>query len=547
MNFMLKLAMLWAIPSFAMAASEKHSIDFRNQFLTQAIVDMGLRVGQHAIFFPPPSVLNIPLQKTPEATILAYQQSLQPIRPLDLYYEGIDQPFEVQDNQPPLEPMTMILFPGFLQEFFGDYLADLCVDSHFAKEFQTRFDEAIDASKIDHRYSVKDQGQIKAPLNELVKAFSLDDELGQPLVRIIYLKPIFGSMESFSSMDDVVPAYLRRLDKVFKIIPIPDRLFLAGHSMGVMRASHALSTIHKSNAKPAWYESLKGIVSFNGAIWGSSMADAQDTKGTLVHALVEAGEQLLKMPESPTLGKTRAQIIAAQAVSLLAAVGIMTERVINEPKIQGELDISYLEKLGNKILHEVGLSVKDIPTIIKSAFSWKDQGSPITPKVTRRIKDFISCIFKAMNELTLSSRIDWFRNHILPTNIPYYSIASTLPGPPTPDHFADSHDLSERGFYNMRTMDYRAMRIFYYDSFAIDQVLIQDGLVGLHKARWLPELHQLANPNQDPYEEKFLGILGSTHINILLGEMFPSEQERAEGFPRHLLLKSLHRYLNAQP
>ena len=165
--------------------------------------------------------------------------------------------------------------------------------------------------------------------------------------------------------------------------------------------------------------------------------------------------------------------------------------------------------------------------------------SPITPQVGVRIKEFISRILVAVDELKEESRFKWFEDNTLPNHFHYYSIGSNLPSPAVADSEINSKNyVLEHGFYPIGRDDYMVMRVFSHEALAAEPVGILDGLVGIHKAQWHPEIMMQLNPDQEPIDEHFLGIMATTHVNLLMSHMLEGPHQHG-GYPRELRFKVL--------
>ena len=507
------------------------------------------------VLYPTADILAKPIGVNAEDSFNRYRDQIKNILPMELFKAGvcdtITQPLDFDYLLPTLsmdsgDPVTFIILPGFMQELMGDFFIEWQAGSSYKFEYEQALQRSGSSLKNDQRYSLAAQAVVDASLDEVVRIFSLDDKMGNPLVQIIYMKPLFGSMESFDAMSEVVPIYKRRLDKVFEILPMPKKLFLAGHSMGAMRVAALLSDIEKQIEQPEWYVNLAGVISLNGAIWGSALADAHKIEGTIIHSLVTAGEKILQMPMGSSETKKRAEVVYQAVVPLLDLFEMSAKRLKHAPKIKVDsATLVSIYALISKVLFEVGLDETKILQIVMAAVSPRVSTSPITTRVAIRMKDFIEKTLQAMAELTEVRRFTWFRDHTIPNHMPYYSLAASLPSPRGADKSNNAkNQLLSLGYYNPFSIDYLAMRLLSFDAFMIDSVQIIDGLVGVHQSQWHSGVMMQLNPRQKPLDEHFMGILATNHVNLLVSRILGGDDVPDHPYPRDVIFKAMRYYLN---
>ena len=93
---------------------------------------------------------------------------------------------------------------------------------------------------MGRRWSLHDLDHIEEPLEEMVTVGSIDasadDETntpGTPLVRLVRLNAIMGSLETVGTVERSSKTYLRRLTKVFNVIGEKlTNVYLFGYSRG---------------------------------------------------------------------------------------------------------------------------------------------------------------------------------------------------------------------------------------------------------------------------------------------------------------------------
>jgi hypothetical protein len=96
-------------------------------------------------------------------------------------------------------------------------------------------------------------------------------------------------------------------------------------------------------------------------------------------------------------------------------------------------------------------------------------------------------------------------------------------------------------------LDYRGLRASYYSYLEESGMSLNDSQISLDRSPFWPELHQLANPEQKPFESTLLAILGTDHWGMAFPVAFETASGKVNPFPRTLLMKTLGDYLRSIP
>ena len=95
-------------------------------------------------------------------------------------------------------------------------------------------------------------------LAKLINGGSIDDKYGRPLVKLIYLRPRFASLESLGKIHENNIVYEKRLNELFNTIGTPKHLYFMGYSKGANTALEFLNHLSRSPSK-AWAENLEAL------------------------------------------------------------------------------------------------------------------------------------------------------------------------------------------------------------------------------------------------------------------------------------------------
>ena len=101
--------------------------------------------------------------------------------------------------------------------------------------------------------------------------------------------------------------------------------------------------------------------------------------------------------------------------------------------------------------------------------------------------------------------------------------------------------------YSPSSADLQLSRSSYYQVFKGSGFQINDGFVPLHRALFLPTLHQKLNPAQQPYHARYIGALWQHHLGIAIPMGIPMANAAKTPFPRRDFLEALARLTLSRP
>jgi hypothetical protein len=442
----------------------------------------------------------------------------------------------VPDPPASIPPMTLIVMPGIFSELAVGHIFSEAVDNYnssFARLVRSKLAKADKKYTRDYHFSLEKLKNVDVPLTDLVRAGSIDDRRGRPLVKVIFLLPKFGSLESVGKIEDRYATHKRRLDKFFNVVGVQPRVYISGHSRGAAIALDFVSRISKDKKAEDWAKEIEGFVSFNGALFGSHYANAYfDPKQRpyKLHKPISAMKRLR--------AKDNAAVSLQNRNKMLQDLFSLAKEYLFEQEYKSEPWISL---------------VPDVTAGLKIARTFEAQFAPNSyfgdyDRHIRRINIATIAMENAIRELTHTSRLKWWSTHTLPTNLVYLSVSSTMPSPFAPKQRPTPWQQSLVEAYSMQrdSLDYAILRGFYYDYFKDARVTLNDGLVGVHEGTFWPELHRKMNPKQQPYEATPIALFNSHHFAVAYAQTTTDNEGDANPFPRKAFLKALAHYTAAR-
>ncbi len=515
---------------------------FRNIFHHYAKSQFSDADIQKLIFKPKPEFfITGDVTGDPSAALQQRARSFSSFKPLDLYADGRKTAFadsESPDKDLDAKPITIVIIPGIFGEFithfpFHEVLADKT--SAFAKEWAQA---AIDHPTVDPVFDLETLTTAARPMEDIIEASSIDNSDGKAVIRVVYLKPLIGSLETLGTLEDSSSLYLRRLNKLWSMLGPQENVYLLGYSRGL---NVALDLISRAEIKPdayPWLKDLKGVVSLGGTLYGSDLADAARSPGQASFAFVERiltlADTLQVLPENASLGDK----ISAVSKNTAAWAGAMMD----------------LLAIGAKRPPYDGLMLENIATDSPSPSAFAEifktfafekfkvtVGSEYSNNVAK-FKYLVKETLEGIETLTKQSSLEWAKNHIIASHLKYFVIQGTM-GDPSSRLFAKNELAQDSVSFNTHTLDYKALRLSYYDYMAFEGMAINDSQVSPDRSVFWPELHMALNPSQKPFEARLIAILGTDHWGMSFPVALESKNKEISPYPRALLLKSLGAFL----
>lgn len=465
-------------------------------------------------------------EKTPEK-FYKYSTTIPPVQ--NTLTKGLG---KITGNQ---DSPTLIIMPGFSSEFsYSSAFAEAVENekSSFFRYVKSRIQQS--GKMYDQRYSLNVLGEVKVPLEEVVRFGSIDDENGRPLVKVIFLFPELGSLETFGRLEDLFPIYKRRLDKFFELIGPQKNIYISGHSRGAAAALDFIANSYKGNnlqKKSAhWMKGVKGFVGINGALYGSHYAEAYFTRKSGPHSFRVNFAQMKSLEEDISIPNS-----------------ITNRNIVLGNLIDMGIDIMFRSDTEKE---EIPFNFPDISVGLKRYTDVREMFAADAvlfeyPNHIKRVKKFARAFEESIRNLRHTQRLSWWRNHELPTHLKYYTFAATLPGPIKKEHESPWRlSLLQAPSLGRHNLEYLLFRRFYYEYYEQSRISLNDGLVGFHESTIWPRLHQKMNPRQKPYLSQILGLYTTHHTAMVYGLLTTDDYEDRNPFPRRAFLAALGHFLS---
>ncbi|MBC7659011.1 MAG: hypothetical protein H7249_04820 [Chitinophagaceae bacterium] len=519
---------------------------FRNIFYSYAGADYSKEEIDKLIFQAPPAfseqtlVIGNPIEALNRRT-----KDWSHFKPIDLYKAGVDLPV---DQTPPVEegrsaqPVTIVIIPGVFGEFIND-LPFNEVLSNKTSAFAEKWAQAIaDHPATDPVYDFETMAETDHSLSEIIEAASLDDAQGRSLVRVLYMKPLYFSLESLGTLEDARTRYLRRLGKVWDVLGPQPNVYLLGYSRGVNVALAMLNTAEKTPSAYPWYKNVKGVVSLGGTLYGSRLAEVATTPGQAFYAefqrirdladeLTPISSQLSLPGRITAIAKNTLAWARAERDLLVVATTIGIPKGLILEHIESDLPNKYA-----------------LTTMIKK-FAFEKFKIGQSAEYSNNIKRFKVLVEKAaegIQSLTPKNCLGWLKTHTIPAQLKYYVIQGTMADPSTMLGGV-SPLIKNSPSFNTRALDYKLIRWSYYQTYAYSGMAINDSQVSPDRSVFWPSLHTALNPAQAPFRSALLAVVGTDHWGMSFPVAFESKNNEVSLFPRTILLKTLGAFLIQDP
>lgn len=475
----------------------------------------------------------------PDVTAL-FKQRFGGIYPSYLYENGKAQgPEPARDHRSVFEskgPATLIVVPGFFGEFvecrpFEAVLGN--TDSAFHQACQPGL-----AGVDDRAYDLEARKEQQHRLDELVMTASYDDiRTRKPLVNVILLYPRRGTLETLGDISDAADIYLRRLDKAFQVIPESrtKNLFLLGYSQGAPVALDLLVKARADASRHPWAARIKGMISLAGVVYGSGLADQaiQDDRSS-EHELLRIMKDLsesLEVDEDGDTENDKAEKKLRNTGRWTSAVAKLAQIAVTGPPAPPglEREVEHADAI------DLGYLFRTVKSVLFDMFKLDEAGEYFDN--VRRFKVLARAAIVGAEGLSTASRLDWWRTHVVPSDVVYFSVAGSMPDAMRKG--APALPFLKSPYYGMKTADYPGLRKSFYGLFETSGVELNDSQVTVPKARFWPELSRHLNPAQPRFRAHFMGVVGTHHWGVALHGVAQSRHDKRNHFPRTVLLEAM--------
>jgi dienelactone hydrolase len=420
--------------------------------------------------------------------------------------------------------LTIVVVPGVLGEFIDiRAFEEVFSRDSFAKRQWAALSKRTNA--MDQRFDLEKLKQVPQKLSELVDVASIDDAAGKPMIKLVILKTILGSLESVGSNSQSAAVFNRRLQKYINLTN-DQNVVLLGYSRGTPLALEMVT--QAESQKLPYLSRVKALVSYAGVVSGSALADVTDDptsdSGVLLQAVKTLRSELQTADNLLDRVPKRAhntQAVAALMYSIATHSPVNPEALLNNVRSG---DFRSVAILIAKVAGEIGL---------KNAFAFNDH--------VERTRYFITEVLKAVEELKSSSRTQWWRTHTLPKNIQYRSLVASMVDP--------DHSSIEKAIYDSKegysdSLDDRSLIENMRSYKSLTGISLNDSQVAVHQSLFLPQVIATLNPNNAGLDIKPMGVLQTHHWGVALEVVNKMKDGRLNPFPREKVLMSLAAYLN---
>jgi hypothetical protein len=172
---------------------------------------------------------------------------------------------------------------------------------------------------------------------------------------------------------------------------------------------------------------------------------------------------------------------------------------------------------------------------------------------TWRFRILLNQVIKGAETLTTRSRLDWYANNELPSDIRYFSITGTMgntvvDGVPWEEAHPESPVVTNSASYDKASIDFHSLRGNYYDLVQKREgryaFQVNDSQVQVQRGRFWPGLAAAGggrvHPNGDKLKTYFMGTLGVHHWGLSFPRAFSTNDGlEANPYPRTTLMKAM--------
>ena len=491
-------------------------------------------------------------------------------RPTELYELGAKQPvtpaiWTVQFEQ--RKPVLLVILPGIFGEFITHppFEEAFARQSAFGRQFQAAVAKAAPADRTDGVYSLHDLGVKERPIAETLHVTSYDDEKGQPLIKAVFLRPPFASLETLGTVEENSALYLRRLAKLFRLVGEQD-FYLVGYSRGLPVALEVATEAHEKKLPLAKH--LRGVVSLAGVTYGTPLADVAFKPGNptqeLIGVLTQLTKDLHSLPEGlPAKPSLKDELHLAKLVEqnwVLWGKAALKIRKIEANAEKADPGVA-LEQL------QQSLPGFRATFHLVREFAWEQFKLVHIPKFRHieagehfkniaRLKVMVPKLLHGVQALTTESRLGWWRTHTLPPHLTTYAIGATMADAARPDR-ANKPLFDLKGVCALArdpvsvfvdSVDFHSLRSSYYQLVAASGGCeLNDSQVPLQRVRFWPKISRQLNPKQADFKAYFLGVLGQDHWGLSFPVAFDQQNKKRNPFPRATLLKAIGTFVARHP
>lgn len=420
--------------------------------------------------------------------------------------------------------LTLLVVPGVL----GEFIDTRAFEEVFSRNSTAKkeWEQIIATTRAkDERFILQDMTKAPISLGDVVNVASIDDSQGTPLVKLVILKTLLGSLESVGTNKEKAAIFNKRVQKYMDLSK-DQNLVMLGYSRGTSLALEMVVQAQRQNL--SYLPKVKALVSYAGVVSGSALADVTSDLNTESGRLLAAAKKMrnsLQFSESiwDRPGK-RAHNTKALAEFMLALAKNSTfdpDAFLNTARSG---DFKTVAALIAKITTELGL---------KSLYDFNGH--------VTRVQHFIDQVIAAVEELRSENREKWWRQNTLPNTLQYLSISASMVDP---DSSAEDKAVFAAGEGYSNSLDDQSLIGNMRTYKQITGIALNDSQVAVHQSLFLPNVIANLNPANANLQIKALGVLQTHHWGVSLRVVNVMKDGRQNPFPREKVLLALAAYLN---
>lgn len=521
--------------------------EFRNIFYSYANQKFSKDDVQKLVYLPTPEIMALKGTGS-EATerLDSLREEVKAFKPSQLYDYGktveLQDVADVDSVFASKGPVTIVVIPGIFSEFIETYNFFEFLENNKSAS-SARFESALAAAqdaalKTDKSFDFESFAEKELPLEELIKTASYDDAQGKPMLQLVVMRMKPFSGESVGSLKENSEVFLRRMDKYFKLVGEPENLYVMGYSRG---ASVALQMVVDLEEKDySWETNLRGMISLGGVIYGAALADAAFDEADPLQAIAGRIKELSDSLEIPADDAGTIASLAAATRNSGRWVAAAAEVTASALKLSFDPGLGLEEISPDWIRLDANVRMmKDI------AFEKFDLADTAISNYFLNIKKFkwiIDRAFEGIQTLTTASRIEWWKNHKIPTHIKYYSLSGVMPDVST-EAGGVSALAGNPVAFNTKAIDYLALRVSYYELFRVSKNQLTDSQSSVEGSRLVYDINKVLNPNQEPFDSRYMGILGVDHWGMSFPVSTLTQNDERSPFPRSILIQTIANFV----
>eukprot|EP00727_Mastigamoeba_balamuthi_P009502 m51a1_g5174 hypothetical protein (488) ;mRNA; r:148121-150109 len=338
---------------------------------------------------------------------------------------------------------------------------------------------------------------------------------GTPLYNVVFFVQREGSLESLLLPDVVVPRIIQRMSLFLDLVGNHvDDFVLVGFSRGSIDAV----TIMARHATIPWGNRIRGVITLDGVVYGTSMADCGLGETTSnPPSLCEIASNMMAWVELLANGLVPSLLNIPQNTAIITRVATEAAAAIARIGVPEKLKQSHL--VFPDVLRSFEELIRDVLfdfDLLHPVLDYEDN--------IQKLKNLLGGLLDSMRLLSTKTRTEWWATHTLPADRLYASSTGTM---------AD-FDYT----YPEVHPDEFGMRYLYYVTAQAGGQELVDGPVQSARQMILPNVHRGLNPHQEPYEAHWLGLFHTTHAGSVLDYALPCPDNWVDPFPRKTLVDS---------